>query len=541
VGLGCQFLNVGYENEDEYQSFGAFSVAIYDPQTRGNNHFLGCVDLSQFWQEKTGNDVGFTAMRISSAFMLGFATLATIICVCLQCFNKHGKSHLWNLMRLCYIGAAASQGIMFTVFASDMCYTEEGNDSNYDSLLTFNFGNKKCSPGKTGIVGVLNFVMLVGMVVATFLSLPPRNPVFQCWGGDIDWDEDSEGSTSEEDSVMRVRKAMSQDDSVSLFNGSRSMSKRSKNEDDAISAAEKGSLSSKMKKYLVPEEGSVRTAKSAKSTGSKKSKKLEKIPDESSVMTEKSSPSKKIKGVAKYLGMKKAPSEPDGVSVAGTSVEILKSGKTPKSTTGEEDQPGLDIPQLNSSASFLDTTMSSAGSGSTLEVTNFVLQLIEMTEVKEGGRRVKIEDKDNTVEIVDEYPNVANGEIQSNPGSDVAVVRTEFYTLGSRTIKEITHNDGSKTIVTTITVDNSSDSVTMASVVSEGKPQPMESIPLTHSAGSIASTQSSKYQPVMTTDTSVTSYKGGKNKQLMGMGDLTLSVGTMSVKSDATKSVKSKK
>jgi len=32
-----------------------------------------------------------------------------------------------------------------------------------------------------------------------------------------------------------------------------------------------------------------------------------------------------------------------------------------------------------------------------------------------------------------------------------------------------------------------------------------------------------------------------KNKQLMGMGDLTLSVGTMSVKSDATKSVKSKK
>ena len=34
-----------------------------------------------------------------------------------------------------------------------------------------------------------------------------------------------------------------------------------------------------------------------------------------------------------------------------------------------------------------------------LEVTNFVIQLIEMTELKEGGRRVKLADIDNQVEI----------------------------------------------------------------------------------------------------------------------------------------------
>ena len=46
--------------------------------------------------------------------------------------------------------------------------------------------------------------------------MPPRNPVFQCWGGDIDWnDEDSEeaGDTSEEDSEMR-QKSIDVDDSV---------------------------------------------------------------------------------------------------------------------------------------------------------------------------------------------------------------------------------------------------------------------------------------------------------------------------------------
>ena len=287
MGLGCRFINVGYENQDEIQSLGAFSVAIYDPQTRGSNNFLGCVKPSQFWQLETSYDVGFTTIKVASGFMLAFTFLASLICVTLQCFSKHGKSHLWGIMRFCFVGAAFSQAAMYAVFASDICKEDydEDDDDSFKGFLLFNLGDKKCRPGHSGVLGMLNFALLVGMVVATCNSLPPRNPVFQCWGGDIDWDEESEdGSTSEEDSD-RIRSMESIDDSVSLF--SSRMSRKSgrtlvKVKEDSVSVAEKGfsgysvaeksvasksiaekskiSIASKQEKYDVIEEASVKSA-----------------------------------------------------------------------------------------------------------------------------------------------------------------------------------------------------------------------------------------------------------------------------------------
>jgi len=556
VGLGCRFLNVGYENQDEIQSIGAFSVAIYDAQTRGNNNFLGCVKPSQFWQEETSYDVGFTTIRIASAFMLAFIVVATLICVCLQCFNKHGKSHLWGIMRVCYIGAAISQAAMYSVFASDMCKDDyEEDDDSFKGFLLFNLGDKKCAPGHTGIIGVVNFALLVGMIVATFNSLPPRNPVFQCWGGDIDWDEESEdGSTSEEDSDLeRMRSMESVDDSVSLFSSRKSRkSSRSIGKGDAESVAENGfsrysvasksvasqseksSVVSKQEKSTLLEEGSIKSKQSTKPVEN----------DEMTVGSKSTAKSKsKVPGIGKFFQKKR--SEPTDIeSVASTKksttkLETVDESKPEENITSEGSQIG-DVLNTVSSAGL--NTMSSAlscSSGATYEVTNFVIQLIEMTELEAGGRRVKMSDNDNEVEIIDEYPKVPGGKIVSSD-SDVAVVRTEFYDLGSRTIKTITHRDGSKTIVTTILVEHgatgSVKSAQKSTAASTAQPPTYPKlleppVEMAYSAASIESLNSSKYN-ITAGPSSVTTYKGtGKKKDMLGQGDLALSVGTTSLKS----------
>ena len=563
VGLGCRFLNMGYGETEEFQSIGAFSIAIYDPQTRGDNHFLGCVNLSQYWQEETSFDMGFTMIRVASAFMLAFTILATVICICLQCFSKAGKSHLWGIMRFCYVGAALSQAAMYSVFASSMCRSEGEELSFYDAFITSNLGERKCLPGTTGILGVINFLLLFGMVIATFNSLPPRNPVFQCWG-DMEYDSDTshDGSTSEEDSVMRKFKSLKDkdDESVSLFGGSR-MSKRSRKSmksmsgelnDDAVSAAEMGLASmstgskswnsqrskntnaSKLTKSVIPEEGSVKSSSSNKKSISDENDVADVVVaegasgeiivetvDSASVTTAKSNQSKSkflLPGIAKLLGIKTSAEDNESLS-------SKRSSKVSNElTTSNEAELQA---KISASGSLLDVdfdnlTINSSASGSTAEVTNFVLQLIAMTELKSGGKRVKLADVDNKVEIVDEYPKTVGEEIESSPSSDVAAVRTEFYDLGSRTIKDITHKDGSKTIVTTIIVENGDNSTT---ATPHEKSKPLEPVQMGHSAASIVSMNISKYQ-VMGNNSSMTSYKGtGKPKQVLEQGDLCLSVG----------------
>lgn len=532
VGMGCRFLNVGVDNGFGFQSFGPFNVAIYDPEARGKAQFLGCVDLSVFWEEETSNDFGFTALRISSALLLGFVSLATLICVCLQCFAKHGKSHWWDLMRFCYVGATLSQGAMYTVYASDMCGS---GDEDSDA---------KCTPGTTGIIGAFNFLLLFLMVFATFSSLPPRNPVFQCWTGDMDYDDDysDDGSTSEEDSVMRKFKALGDEDhgdGVSLFSGSRvsRKSRRSmksgKDEDDSLSAAEKGvdegsrnSQSSSKRQNR----GSVASTKSGKS---KASEILVETVESESVSTAKSS--KSILPKMRTLVKKPVDEEENLSSKKSGATSVTKKTTEDKDSFKKSVQDLVSLASKKSNRSSKSTgtredyglkSMSSA-SGSTLEVTNFVIQLIEMTQLQKGGRRVKLADIDNQVEIVDEYPTEEEGEIKSTPSTDEVTVRTEYYDLGSRTTKEIKHSDGSRTIVTTITVDNTSDSTTAGS---KKAPMPLEPpVQLTHSAGSIVSYESSRYQ-VEKSDSSATSFVGtGKDKNLVTQGDLALSVATASV------------
>lgn len=528
VSLGCRFLTVISDDDDrtvgafkytvdtyDTQGLGAFNVAIYDQEIilggaiNNSNEFLGCVDYSTFWQNSTSNDMGFTASRIASGCLLAFTTLATLISTCLQCFVKRGKSHLWNVMRVCYIGALVSQVLMYTVFAAEMCRAD----------------NNQCMPGRNGLFGILNCVLLLGMVVATFLSLPPRNPVFQCWGSSEYDDESDGGSTEEEDEVMRKFKSfgetggksvsMVDNDSVSLFGGSR-MSRKSRKsmkwrtaEDEMASAAENGlstvdSSGPKSHNYRTAEGSTV--ASRSRSLSSSKSKKktsssvVVATVDSASVASAKSVRSGKSKSkmpsmVAKYLSTDK--------SADNDSVSSLRSKKSAELVPGDSQ---LD-PIFSAPSGVLST-----GSG---ETGNFISQLVEMTELGEGGRRVKKDEQDNLVEIIDEYPKEAGREIESTPSSDVVKIRTEYYDMGSRTTKEITHQDGSCTIVTTIAADDPTQR--------KAADAPIE---MTNSTASIQSTNSSKYQVLETTSSveTPTIFKGAENeKQPVGQGALCLS------------------
>mmetsp|Transcript_11686 Transcript_11686/g.33622 ORF Transcript_11686/g.33622 Transcript_11686/m.33622 type:complete len:565 (-) Transcript_11686:86-1780(-) len=502
VSLGCRFVTVVNKDDTENtgdvkntvnnydaQGLGPFNLAIYDSQqivlggTSDNfNTFLGCVDYSLFWREATGNDFAFTMHRVASGCLLAFTTLATIICTCLQCFTKRGKSHLWNVMRAFYIGALLSQGLMYSVFGSEMCKEEDN----------------KCTPGRNGVAGAFNVVLLMGMVVATFLSLPPRNPVFQCWGSsESDYESDGDGSsTEEEDEVMRKFKSFGdaggeksvsgvENDSVSLFGGSR-MSRKSRTttkslksklteEDEVASAAENG----------------LATAGEGESVSSSRSKqksvvRVTTVDDGSSLASGKSgksASSKMMPAISRYMFMgSKSSKDNDNHNHNHNdndngSVTSARSKKSTELASGDDIQAD---PILSVSSNI------STHSG---EVANFITQLIEMTELTDGGRRVKQDEQENLVEIIDEYPKEEGREIESSPSSDVVKIRTEYYDMGSRTTKEITHQDGSCTIVTTILADCPSTSQR------ESIDAPIET---NNSTASIQSTNSSKYQVLAT-------------------------------------------
>jgi len=494
VSLGCKFMNIGFDRNN-FQGLGIFKTSVYAENQTGSNDlgkFLGCVNYSQFWEEET-NDTGFLAARIAGGFLLGFTTLATIISIRLQCFSKHGKSRLWNLMRICYIIALFSQVIMYTIFASDICKDLDGT--------------QKCWPGRNGIAGVLNFVLLLGMVVTTSVSFPPRNPVFQCWENYEDCNDSDEVSTEEEDENMKTSRSLgsrggnyadtsSVGDAVSLFGGSR-MSRKSKMSSSKMSASQQQSMESTMTEDKIShaEKGllkidadeSVFSSKSHKSYASQRSMSLpgvekylitpsiaNKSVSSSSIMSRrsvKSDTSQKSKtgsAVEPYL-VTEENSIAESASV-GTS-KISRSSRSNASQRSKKSLPGAKylakiLPAVkghsdNVSISSAKSSRSSNLMGSVpppsnndpAEVLNFMEQLVEMTEVTEGGRRVKTDEQDRKIELVDEYPKKSDGEVESNPSSDLVKIRTEYYDLGSRTVKEITHSDGSRTVITTIAIN----------------------------------------------------------------------------------------
>lgn len=198
---------VGVSRSD-MNGFGFFSNAVYDDDTRA---LLGCVSYSNYWMGQT-DEMAFKLSRAFSGMLGGFITLATFICMLVQCFNKHGKSCLWSFMKWCYLISFLCQGASFAILSTSLCESFEGNET-------------ECHFGSDGGIAIANAVLLFGMVIATFNSSPPRNPVFRCWHAIDDSSETDESEEEQDDpenpdkKLKKSSRRLNSDDNdnVSLF------------------------------------------------------------------------------------------------------------------------------------------------------------------------------------------------------------------------------------------------------------------------------------------------------------------------------------
>ena len=211
---------VGSSKQD-LQGFGLFQHAVYDD---ADGSFLSCVKYSQYWAEQT-NDAAFIVARAFGALTAAFATLATLICILVQCFNKHGKTCLWTIMKWSYVLSFVCQFVTFCITGSQICDNFQGEES-------------KCSLGSNSVAAIFNLLFLLGMAIATCNSQPPRNPVFRLWNvipteyetDKVETDDDQSADIENPKHLRRVLEENDSDedrmDSVSLFGANRSVSTR---------------------------------------------------------------------------------------------------------------------------------------------------------------------------------------------------------------------------------------------------------------------------------------------------------------------------
>lgn len=538
-------MRVGFEIQSRTsQGLGAFRTSVYaGAQVRSDDlgKFLGCVHYSQFWESET-NDVGSLVARIAAGFLLASVTFGTMANISVQCFSKSGKTHVWNFMRVCYIIALISQLSMYAFFASEMC-----NDMN---------GEQICWLGVDGIVGIVNSILLFDMVVASFISFPPRNPVFQCWEN---YDDEfychiEDGSTGDEDeeddgTITRVSKKsqesrrsradeQSASDGVSLFGGSR-LSRRSRRSSNQTSKSRSG------KGKIAVEEKDASQANSDEIFRSDNSTKCPKsyISSQTSftvpgnekypITSEVGSTTVNARNSVKNLSSTPVVEKTSCAQSNFVSTKLMVSASSTKKGNSSKSEPAAepylvtedkcDSEEVTAVSSSIQASVVSQRSlkssnnnrytfqlkkddlsgavaqglsdENVEDLSNFMELLFEITELNSGGRRVKVDRQQAHIEIVDEYPRIAGGEIESNPSSDLVKIRTEYYDLGSRTVKEISHSEGSRTVITTISTSTATNEIVLAAIEPTEPLAPNNSaVDMSYSNGLIKSPSSPKYR-----------------------------------------------
>lgn len=547
LSLGCQFIVVGSATDDQAQlknqALGLFNAAVYD-DTDGN--FLGCVDFSNALTQQTNYDVGFKFSRYAGGFLMAFSIMATLVCICTQCFMKSGKSFLWMVMRFSYAGACLCQGAVYVIFTSELCTSFEGADS-------------RCSLGRNGVAGVFNFALLLGMVIATCFSYPPRHPVFQCWYSDPDGSVDEIYTDHDEDESHKGRGIevgrspnTSASASVSLFGNSRasrsvksthsvksasvvksssrtgSTSSRPVSGSQSVKKSEsrstttkdetktsKGSASDKVDKYSAAELGTLREkdrmgtsmyqdgtpagleltmgegdltsaenekqagdpvtttrsmAGSASVTGSilSAASRLWNRSRSKSISSDNQSGQSSFKGVSKRITKIETDIKAGRATPVIPKDVLLSPGRSninPREVPNPEARPKsypIDLEDSESIRLLRQLAVvskvpdsearpkSNSVDNEDSESIRFLRQLAKVTKLGLGGTRVKTTEEDHRIEMVDKYPAKAVEAPRSSDGADVVRVRTEYYDQGSRTTKEVTHHDGSRTVITII-------------------------------------------------------------------------------------------
>jgi hypothetical protein len=518
LSLGCQFIVIKSANDDgaqlKNQAFGLFRAAVYDD---ADGDFLGCVDFSNSLKHQI-NDIGYRLSRYAGGFLLAFTIMASLVCICSQCFTKSGKSFLWNVMRFSYTCACLCQGAMYVIFSSEICTTFQGVDS-------------QCFLGRNGVAGVFNFTLLLGMVIATLFSFPPRHPVFQCWGSDPQ-ESDEEVSTDPEDEEFQREREIeaatsaidSANESVSLFGNSRaSRSVKSTNSVKISSRSVKShsrSVSDSRSSLKSSQSRLTATKEEADSKISLKAGKTNEddkfVAVEAGTMREEDRMDRSVyrdetpsgleltmdEGLEGFASLANNEEVAEPISGNGSTAEsksvtgsigsiasrMWKRNIASKSDASDNQSTQSSFKEVSKRVSNIETEVQA---GRAKPVTpndvhpspimsyinlrevpdpearsksypvdfedsdsiKFLRQLAAVTKLAPGGLRVKTTEQDHRIEMVDEYPAKAGEGLNaphSSDGADLVRVRTEYYDQGSRTTKEVTHHDGSRTVVTII-------------------------------------------------------------------------------------------
>jgi len=465
------------ETGSDNQGLGFFSSSVYDEES-GN--FLGCVGFSKHWKSQT-DDIGYHFARAFAALLGTFITFATLICLLVQCFNRHGKSCLWNFMKWSYLSAFLCQCACFIIWHSDLCGGDEDTDA-------------KCSMGSDGIASIFNCVLLFGMVIATFNSSPPRNPVFRCWHAtednfetDSDYSKEKEieqKETAEDDvesqdpkigveaknvaensqrssrsmrSMKSSRSVISarDDSSVSLFSSRSWLSNPQKLtvKQHARRLEKKGNLwpmnqlnpqwpsreyEGAPKKFVpIPANSNLEPFKSAAKIS--EWKKSQKAPEEPAIDTKSGLPKTGLVPASvadMYLKQLRARQQANGIT---ETVATSKKTKEPKGiikkVSSKESTQNGEVPETQSFELL----------GQSLE------SLAKSVILEEGGTRIEETLIGSTLKIVDVYPSVSgqsDSSISMLPG-DVNF-RTENLAAGRKTIMEEIRPDGSRVVTTLI-------------------------------------------------------------------------------------------
>lgn len=489
--MGCNVVLVepSEESGGSEQGFGYFSTAIYD---NDSGDFLGCVDFSNYWKEQS-SDAAFKLSRAFAALLGVFITTATFVCLLVQCFTRHGKSCLWSLMKWAYMGAFLCQGGSFVIRSTDLCDAFEGKESS-------------CSLGSDGIAAICNCALLFGMVIATFNSSPPRNPVFRCWHStDDDCETDSENSKAEipgdeegeqdvESQVKSVAQA-SHRSSQSVRSAKHSRGGDNSPDDCSVSLFSSKSWLSNPQKLSVKQharrfekKGNLWPMNQLNPQWPTREyegapKKFVPAPENTAVEPYRTSnlavPKAATKnttnpGIDTKSGLPKTGLVPASVGAAYlTQIRARQQAngitETVVVATKKSEKQEQDITKTSSTSSNIKrtslTSKTSKENGEVPKVRSFeeahlgktLEQLCKSVTLQNGGTRIEETLVGSTVKIVDEYPNTSESSKSDKgnstkmvTGAGVVTVRTEDCAEGRKTVMEETRQDGSRVVTTLI-------------------------------------------------------------------------------------------
>ena len=158
VGLaGCQFMKVRVDEVDEDFGFGFFNQVAYD----SDGDKFGCLPYDEDTKDDFFSDSPWKAGRAFGTLTVMTLTFAFFTLALVMLFLDMYKGILWIALRVMYTIAFLTNLFTFSVFAADIC------------------SDTDCTVGPSGGLAIFNIWILIFLIIISWLTLPPPNPVFR--------------------------------------------------------------------------------------------------------------------------------------------------------------------------------------------------------------------------------------------------------------------------------------------------------------------------------------------------------------------------